>query len=106
MPNEADQSFHKVMGMLVHWRELRGRAAQGDYRLIQVVVLSAQISSLLASVLVAFSKEWNELARLMVALLAAFPAFCLSLERAFNFPLRRRLNGEAHYKFQSLILAQ
>jgi hypothetical protein len=101
---QDNTAFNRVMGMLTHWRELRGRAALADFKLIQVVVLTAQVTSLLAGVLVAFSKDWPEWARLFVALLAAFPAFCLSLERAFNFALRHRLNGEAHYKFQTLIL--
>ena len=103
-PDSEKRAFDQVMGMLTHWRDLRGRLALTDFKLIQVVVLTAQVTSLLAGVLVAFSNEWPVWARLLVALLAAFPAFCLSLERAFNFALRHRLNTEAHYKFQTLIL--
>ena len=89
---DKTRAFNKVMDMLTDWRERRGRYAELDFRLIQVVVLTAQVTSLLSGILVAFSKDWPDWGRLLVALLAAFPAFCLTLERAFNFELRHRLN--------------
>jgi hypothetical protein len=100
---EVDAKRVKVADLLAKWRDDRGRWAKKDFGTIQAVVLTAQITSLLSAVLIGFSKDWETWQRMIVAFISAAPAFCISIERAFDFPARHRLNGEAHYHFQAML---
>jgi len=100
---DQEQKRQWVINEIAAQRDYRKKWSALDFKLLQYLSWGSILASFISAILIAAPLDNSTFYRIIVAFLAATPAFLVAAESGMNFAKRHSLNEEAHLHFDLLV---